>query len=143
MESSISTVAAGREPFRVETDSNSYIVDALHRLLEKYRVNGLMHITGGSFTKLKDILGTSDALLFHTKKLKPQKIFYELYEKGVPDAVMYSTFNCGIGFVISASPKDAQKIVSHVKNTDIIGEVVRGSGKVIIASAFSENLVAL
>lgn len=105
-------------------------------LLKKYEIHGMMHITGGAFTKLKDILHGADAVIAQPKALFPQSIFAELYARGVSDKDMYTTFNCGIGFVLAVSLKDAMK-VAHTAQGAIIGKVVRGSGRVRITSAFS------
>lgn len=119
------------------THPTTIYLDEILPILSKYKVNGMMHITGGAFTKLKDILGKADVCIFHPKKLQPQEIFQELYDKGIANKVMYSTFNCGIGFVLSVSQKDAESIILHIKNSDIIGEVVSGNGLVQIQSAFN------
>lgn len=100
-----------------------------------------MHITGGAFTKLKDVLGNADALIAHPEKLLPQKIFYDIYKKGLSNDKMYSTFNCGVGFVISVPKKEVAGILSCVKFAAIIGEVVLGTGRVKIKSAFDAGKV--
>ena len=112
-------------------------------LLSRYKINGMMHITGGAFTKLKDILGRADVVIFHPKKLLPQQIFQEIYNKGLSNKTMYSTFNCGIGFVLSVPRQEAIQIVSSLKNAGIIGEVIRGNGSVRIKSAFDGKSVKL
>jgi len=105
-------------------------------LLKKYKIHGMMHITGGAFTKLKDILGNTDAHIEAPRSLKPQKIFKDLYEKGLSNKKMYSIFNCGIGFILSVPKQEVSKIRDHVKGADIIGEVVKGKGDIHITSAF-------
>ncbi|PJB07263.1 hypothetical protein CO123_00715, partial [bacterium (Candidatus Howlettbacteria) CG_4_9_14_3_um_filter_37_10] len=50
---------------------------------------------------------------------------------------MYKTFNCGVGFIISAPKKDALKIINENKNADIIGEAKKGNNKICINSSFS------
>ena len=117
--------------------------DAILSLLKKHKVNGMMHITGGAFTKLKDLLKGADAVIHHPPSLRPHKIFYELSRRGVSDADMYTTFNCGIGFVLSVPKKEADAIVRKTKDAAIIGKVVKGSGKVRIASMFSRKVVSL
>lgn len=117
--------------------------DLLLPLFEKYNLHGRMHITGGAFTKLKDLLDKNrDAIITNTHKLKPQPIFYELYKNGVSDEEMYKTFNCGIGFVLSVSPKDAPLILKETKG-QIIGMVVDGSGRVRISSMFSNQEIVV
>ena len=119
-------------------------LDTILKLVEKYEVNGMMHITGGAFSKLKDILGPNlDAHIAHSKNTRPQKIFFDMYKKGLSNTAMYTTFNCGIGFVISVLKKDAEKIVKTVPGTAIIGRVVKGSGRVFVESAFNKRQVIL
>ena len=102
-----------------------------------------MHITGGAFTKLKDVLGRADAIISFPKKLKPQKIFQEMRNRGLSNKIMYSTFNCGVGFVLSASAKETPKILGHLKNGAIIGEITAGTGEITIKSAFDGEMVKL
>lgn len=118
-------------------------LDEILTVLSKCKINGMMHITGGAFTKLKDILGKSDAIIYHPRKLQPQRIFMDMYKKGVSSKDMYTTFNCGIGYVISAPKSEIKKVLSHLKDADIIGEIVRGNGNVFIRSAFDGRTVQL
>lgn len=117
--------------------------DKIFPLIEKFDIHGICHITGGAFIKLKDLLNGADALIKRGHKLKPQKIFRELYKKGVPDEAMYKIFNCGIALVLSVKPKYVDKILKEIKNfkTDIIGKITAGNGKVIIESAFSNKKI--
>ncbi|XOB40918.1 MAG: hypothetical protein ACKKMW_02515 [Candidatus Nealsonbacteria bacterium] len=55
---------------------------------------------------------------------------------------MYKTFNCGIGFILSVSSKDADNVVTEL-DTDIIGKVVSGTGKIKIESMFSDKVIEL
>ncbi len=111
-------------------------LDQVLAILERFEVHGMMHITGGAFTKLKDILKNANAYIQAPPALRPQPIFHELYERGVSSREMYSTFNCGIGFVLGMSEKDAEKVVKKYKNAGIIGRVEEGSGAVEVTSAF-------
>lgn len=129
-----------RPEFTVPT--RIYINEILSLIL-KCKVHGLMHITGGAFSKLKDILGKNDAIIFHPPKLKPQKIFYDIYKRGVSNNDMYRTFNCGIGFIISVPKNEVKKALSHLKNSAVIGEVVRGSGNVEMKSAFDGKMLKI
>ena len=131
----------GRKAKGEFTVPTTIYIDTILKLIDKYEIHGMMHITGGAFTKLKDILNKADVEIDHTKKLQPQKIFREIYNKGISNKVMYSTFNCGIGFVIGVKEKDAEKIISKTPSTAIIGKVTKGSGNVRIKSAFNGNLV--
>ncbi len=116
-------------------------LDQILRLHKHVDIHGAMHITGGAFTKLRDILPPDADILIHREhSLKPQPIFKELYQRGVSDEEMYKTFNCGVGFIVSVSREDIRKI-PFTGDIDIIGEVVPGAGKVQIESAFREVVV--
>lgn len=124
------------------TEPTTIYTDQIFPLLNKYKINGMMHITGGAFTKLKDILGNdADIEIQMPQKLKPQPIFQKIYKKGVSDQQMYSLFNCGVGFVISAPEKEHRILVKRLKNSEIIGKVIRGNGKIHIQSSFSRKTI--
>lgn len=113
-------------------------------LLSKYTIHGMMHITGGAFTKLKDILDDNlNIVISHQNKLQPQKIFYIMHQKGISNEAMYSTFNCGIGFILSVPKTEAKKIISQIAYSDIIGEVVPGNGLIVIRSAFNNKVFTI
>jgi len=115
--------------------------DEIFPLIKKFDIHGICHITGGAFTKLKDLLNGADAKIIRSSKLNPQKIFKELYKKNISDKEMYKTFNCGIGLVLSVSSKEATRILRQIKDfkADVIGKVVSGNGKVKIQSVFSNK----
>ncbi len=118
-------------------------LDQILDLISTHTVHGMMHITGGAFTKLRDILGRADALISQPKVLSPQKIFRELYSKGLSNKTMYSTFNCGIGFVLSVPRSEISKILSRLSGAAVIGEVVKGNGTIRITSAFDQKILNL
>ena len=53
---------------------------------------------------------------------------------------MYKTFNCGIGFIFSVSPGDAEKAIDG-PDVAVIGEVITNKEGVRIESFFSEREV--
>lgn len=118
-------------------------LDTIQNLLTLHEIHALLHITGGAFSRLKDILGKTDAVIRYPSSLKPQAIFYELHRRGVTSKQMYSTFNCGIGFVLAVSKKDAERILAKTRGAYPIGEVKKGTGAVIIRSIFDNRLVTL
>ena len=130
------------EEYRPEfVEPTSIYLDNTPSLDERFDIHGMMHITGGAYTKLKDLLNDADAKLRRNHKLQPQQIFRDLYKKGISDEEMYNIFNCGVGFILSVSPQDADKIVSELEDADIIGEITSGNGKVKIESMFSDKEV--
>ncbi len=78
-------------------------------ILEKCKVHGLAHITGGAFTKLLrlKVIGYD---LDSMPKAPP--LFDLIQKRGVKIDEMYKTFNMGIGFCIIAPKNQASKINS-------------------------------
>jgi phosphoribosylformylglycinamidine cyclo-ligase len=123
-------------------------VNALKKLFETHRdkITGMMHMTGGAFTKLKDIIPNNvDVKINRSHTLNPHKIFSIVKEKANwNDAQMYKNFNCGVGFSIVVKKEFAKEMLDLLNKelkADIIGEVVDGSGKVIVESKFSDTTV--
>ncbi len=126
--------------------------DVLLDVLNKHEVHGMMHITGGAFTKLKPLLDNADASINRKHKLNPHKIFLEIYNKGVSDEEMYKTFNCGIGFVLSYPFKSSHSNLIAELNlrglkADVIGFVQgfnkQRKNKIIIESKFSNKKITI
>ena len=98
-------------------------------IIQKCKVNGLAHITGGSFTKLlrlKNIGYQIDSL----PKIPP--IMGLIEEQGVRPEEMYKTFNMGVGFCVIAPSNQAGRIKSIFKKYKIssqeIGQIVSKKG---------------
>lgn len=118
--------------------------DELLPVLAGENIHGMMHITGGAYTKLKSILPENAEInIKRNHPLKPQNIFHEIYKRGVNDDEIYKTFNCGVGFVLSTPPENAEKILAQLTDGAIIGEVRSGTGKIKVQSAFSEKVIIL
>ncbi|MAG47052.1 hypothetical protein CL617_00470 [archaeon] len=124
--------------------TNIYLDDVLN-LDRDFDIHGMMHITGGSFTKLRSLLHDSNVFIYRDHGLEPQNIFFEIYNRNVSDEEMYKTFNCGIGFVLSVNEQDCDDIISRITDfkVDIIGEVLPGNEDVMIESKFSNGNVVL
>jgi len=125
------------------TEPTRIYIDEIISLINQHKVHGMMHISGGAFTKLKDILGKADIVIHQPKELQPQDVFQQIYKKGVSDKTMYSTLNCGVGFILSVPKNEVEKVVRYVKNASVMGEVIRGNGQVHIKSAFSGKMIRL
>lgn len=108
-------------------------------------IHGMAHITGGAYTKMKAILAGSDVLLTRSHTLDPHPIFFEIYDRGVPDEELYKIFNCGIGFLFTVNETNADFCLARIRRAgrkaDSVGEVVRGENKVRISSKFSQKEV--
>lgn len=119
--------------------------DAILPIVKKFDVHGMTHVTGGAFTKIKQYLNGNDVLFSRKGGFVPQDIFYDLYLKGISDEEMYKTFNCGVGFVLSVNPDDAEEIIFDMGHKDlearVIGEVIKGSNNIKIESMLSQKEV--
>lgn len=136
-----------KDEYRKEFVEPTFIYyDKILDLMDKYEINSMCHITGEAYAKLKKSLENSDIFIDNKHNLKPQNIFYELYNKGASDKEMYKTFNCGIGFILSVN-KNLEKIISDLKKSgfeaDIIGKVTEGENNVKINSMFSDKQIIL
>lgn len=122
---------------------------AIKELLKNNRkdVSGMVHITGGAFTKLKELMPNKDVDIYVTRhtKLKPQPIFYYINKNfSINSESMYKKFNNGIGYVVAMKPHAvdyALDILNKYFLADIIGEVRHGSGKVLIESQFDKKVI--
>jgi phosphoribosylformylglycinamidine cyclo-ligase len=109
-------------------------------------IHGMVHIAGGGFTRLLDY---ADIGTIHLRKWKNRPaIFGEIYDYcqqktfgGEADnKLMYSTFNCGIGFILAVSRDKSEELATILKG-EIIGEVTDGASRVEIESIFDNNLL--
>ena len=98
-------------------------------MIQKCKINGLAHITGGAFTKLlrlKNIGYQIDSL----PKIPP--IIELVQEQGIKSEEMYKTFNMGVGFCVIAPENQVTKIKSIFKKHKIssqeIGQVISKKG---------------
>ncbi|MBI2583642.1 MAG: hypothetical protein HYW25_03175 [Candidatus Aenigmarchaeota archaeon] len=114
----------------------------LSGVIEKFNVHGLMHVTGGGLAKTKRMLKNTNAWIRSDHSLKPQEIFrFMAEEKGVRSKDMLQRFNCGIGYVLSVRPEDADAVLAEIRKTypaDVIGEVFEGRGEVHVDSPFEK-----
>ncbi len=89
------------------TPTQVYVKPVLS-VLEKCKVHGMAHITGGSFTKLLRLKKTG-YLLDQMPTSLP--IFQIIENEGVSRQEMYKTFNMGIGFCVIA-PKNEEGLIN-------------------------------
>ncbi|WP_297480692.1 phosphoribosylformylglycinamidine cyclo-ligase [Thermococcus sp.] len=86
-------------------------VGAVLELIEKVKVHGLAHITGGGLTNLKRLTDYGFSL-----EIPPiPGIFKLIRENGVPLEEMFRVFNMGVGF-IAVVPADAKDEALDVLN---------------------------
>ncbi len=102
---------------------------------KKVTINGLAHITGGSFTKLNRL---NKNIRYNLSNLpSPSGIFKQIQKDGkIETKEMYRTFNMGIGFCIILPKVDSDKAMSIIEKNKTkvyrIGEVdSKGNGSVV------------
>lgn len=114
------------------------IVKLLRAYTVKKVVTGMAHITGsGLAANLERALHKKVDAVLDGKAWTPHPVFPFLQKHGnIPEAEMRDVFNMGIGFCLVVRPSFAPSIVKQLKRwgerPHVIGEVVRGTGKVRI-----------
>ncbi|MBQ8426853.1 MAG: phosphoribosylformylglycinamidine cyclo-ligase [Clostridia bacterium] len=107
-------------------------------LIEKVKVKGISHITGGGFYEniprsIPDGLGAK----IDKSAVKILPIF-DLIAKtgGISERDMFNTFNMGVGMCVIVDKKDADKAVSILRakgeNAYVMGEIVKSDIKIEI-----------
>ncbi len=102
-------------------------------------VKGCSHITGGGFYEnIPRMLPEGVSVKIKKDSYPMPPVFTLLKQKGnLEEKVMYNTYNMGLGMVLTVDAKDADAVIKAVaaakENAYVVGEVVFGSGEVILA----------
>lgn len=113
-------------------------VKPVYDLIEKYKIKGLCHITGGGFYEnIPRILPKGLTAHIDTSKIKTPVIFKLLKEWGqIEDKEMYATFNMGIGMVMVVDKDQVDEISNYLveigEEFTILGEVKKGNEGVVL-----------
>lgn len=118
------------------TPTKIYVKPVL-KILKKYKVKGMAHITGGGLIEnVPRIMPEGLCAVISKEKIIVPDIFKYLESKGVPEKEMWGTFNMGIGFIMIVKDKDKDKIIKKLKkygeNAYIIGSVEKGENKICL-----------
>ena len=103
-------------------------------VMEQHKINGIAHITGGSFGKnIARILPKGLGAEISRGSWQPLPIFRMIQKAGnVAEEEMYRTFNMGIGYVYAVGKADAQGVLQLLRqlkeNARVIGWTVKGEG---------------
>jgi phosphoribosylformylglycinamidine cyclo-ligase len=95
-----------------------------HLILERgLPIHAAMHITGGGFTKVNDILPQFGSA--HFERWDVPKCFDDIYDRYAiawdggqfkgwhkPENMMYRNFNMGVGLVLAVAPEDAEWVAT-------------------------------
>jgi len=99
-------------------------------------LKGLAHITGGGFVdNIPRVLPKNCDVLVRRGSWEILPIFQLLQARGgIPEAEMYQVFNMGIGMTLLVAGQKADEMLKFIRGRKqqawLIGEVVKGSGKV-------------
>ncbi len=103
-------------------------------LIEKFKINGISHITGGGiFENLPRVLKDGQGAVWDLANYEVPPVFKKLAEWGnVPMEEMYNTFNMGVGMVLILNLDEGEKLTKYLDEIGeeyvLMGNVVEGSG---------------
>ncbi len=94
-------------------------------------IKGMAHITGGGLIdNVPRILPQGVAAQFHGRSWTVPPIFQLIQKRGnIAQSEMYHVFNMGIGMALICSPGDADQLTRALPEAEVIGEVVKQTGK--------------
>ena len=120
----------GEEVWKTLITPTKIYVKPVLKLLEKYDIKGMSHITGGGFIENVPRMfnGNNLTAVINKDSYPVLPIFDKMVEMGVDKDHMYNTFNMGIGFVMAVDAKDADNIIKDLQQ---MGEKAYEIGHVI------------
>jgi len=104
----------------------------IHQLLKVVGLSGIAHITGGGLIEnVPRIIPNGLCAAIQTEKIRIPSIMLELEKRGNVDRMeMFGTFNMGMGMVVVVDEKDAEKVLSTLKDAYEIGEITENEEKI-------------
>ena len=104
----------------------------IHQLLKVVNLSGIAHITGGGLIEnVPRIIPNGLCAAIQTEKIRIPSIMLELEKRGNVDRMeMFGTFNMGVGMVVVVDEKDAEKVLSTLKDAYEIGEITENEEKI-------------
>ena len=110
---------------------------ALEPLLDRRKVRGLVHITGGGFPgNVPRVLPAGLGARIRTSAWRVPPLFRIIQGGGrVSDEEMYRTFNMGVGMVVIVAPGDLHDVEHSLERRGetafVIGSVEAGAGVIL------------
>lgn len=109
---------------------------AVKGLFDSNIIHGMAHITGGGIEgNLCRVIPGGLSAKIDLSKIKPLSIFRYIRNSGnISDEEMLWTFNCGVGFNLVVSRKDADFVRKHISRFHEcyeIGEIEKGENRVV------------
>jgi len=104
----------------------------IHQLFKVVSLSGIAHITGGGLIEnVPRIIPNGLCAAIQTEKIRIPSIMLELEKRGNVDRMeMFGTFNMGVGMVVVVDEKDAEKVLSTLKDAYEIGEITENEEKI-------------
>lgn len=124
----------GGVPLDVLLTPTKIYVKSILSLIEKVKVKGIAHITGGGFIEnIPRIFPEGIGCSIDTKSYETPRIFQLMVKKAkISKQQAYNTFNMGIGMVVCVAKKDVEATIEQLESTGeecvILGKTVKGSG---------------
>lgn len=128
----------GARPIDVLLRPTRIYVRSILNLIEKVKVKGIAHITGGGFIEnIPRIFPKGVGCEVWLRSYEVPPVFKLMQEKaGISDEQIYNTFNMGIGMVVCVAKRDVDKTLAILRSTGeeccVIGKTIRGSGVKLI-----------
>lgn len=118
------------------TPTEIYVKPVL-KLLEKFPVKGMAHITGGGFIEnIPRMFKDSLTAVIYKDKLNIPQIFKYINSLGVEENHMFNTFNMGVGFILCIDRKYVDSVLKMLESFSqkayIIGHVEAGGAGVCL-----------
>ncbi len=124
----------GARPIDVLLTPTKIYVRTILNLIEKVKVKGIAHITGGGFIEnIPRIFPEGVGCEIRTRSYEVPPVFKLMQEMaGISDEQIYNTFNMGIGMVVCVNKRDAEKTMQALADEGeecvLLGKTVKGSG---------------
>lgn len=119
------------------TPTKIYVKPVL-ALLDKVKVKGISHITGGGFYEnIPRSVPSGLCAEIERRAVKVLPIFNLIAKTGgISERDMFNTFNMGVGMSVVVAAKDAEKSMEILKengeNPYIIGKIIKSDDKIVI-----------
>ena len=107
----------GEEVWKTLITPTKIYVKPVLKLMEKFNIKGMAHVTGGGFIENVPRMfnGRELTAVINKDSYPVPEIFNKMVEMGVDKDHMYNTFNMGIGFVLCVAEEDVNGVISTLK----------------------------
>ena len=124
----------GAMPYEVLLEPTRIYVKSILKIIDKYTIKGIAHITGGGFIEnIPRIIPEGLGVTINKDSYELPSVFKAIKKRaGIADVKLYNTFNMGIGMVLCVDKAIAQDVLSYANSIGetayIIGSVTNKAG---------------